>query len=323
MRHGVPVRPLLAPWYRLVDDGDRVLLEHGRSVVVLEGAAVRPLLAALLPLLDGARTVPELVETLGVRVAPAIESALAVLDTAGLLVEGPAPGADRPEAAAMLVAAYGLPERVATERLRGARAGVVGASARGDAVARLLHACGVGDVRRLGWAEPRGVDLAVVAPSGDELGELVGWNELAFEHRLPWLCIRPFDGVGATIGPLVVPDETSCYECLLLRLASHLEYGADLEKIERTAPRAVAGAPFEAAVASLAAHLAVVWIGAADPALPGLLFALSARPVLALERHFVVRVPRCPACSIVGRSAPRLPWHEAELGAAERKARAA
>jgi bacteriocin biosynthesis cyclodehydratase domain-containing protein len=290
-----------------------MLLEHGRSVVVLEGGAVRTLLAHLLPLLDGSRTIPELVETVGSAVAPAIERALGLLDGAGLLVEGPAPDAGRCEAASMLAAAYGVPESTAAERLRDASVGVVGASAAGDAAARLMHASGIGEVLRLDWAEACDVDLAVVAPSGDELGALPRWNEAAFERRLRWICIRPFDGAGATIGPLVVPDESCCYQCLLLRLASHLEYGADLDKIERTAPRATAGAPLETAVAGLAAHLAVAWVGAADPALPGFLFVLSSRPVVSLERHFVLRVPRCPVCSIADRSAPRLPWHEAEV----------
>src|SRR5919199_611482 len=75
----IPRRPLLAPWYRLVGDGDRLLLEHGQVVVVLEGAAVRTLLPALLPLLDGTRTVDELVDRLGAAAREAIELALATL----------------------------------------------------------------------------------------------------------------------------------------------------------------------------------------------------------------------------------------------------
>ena len=52
----VPALPLLAPWYRVVGDGERLLLEYAQSVVVLEGAAVQSLLPALLPLLDGTRS---------------------------------------------------------------------------------------------------------------------------------------------------------------------------------------------------------------------------------------------------------------------------
>src|SRR5439155_20400641 len=72
---GIPERPLLAPWYRLVGDGDRLLLEHAQVVVVLEGAAVRKLLPALLPLLDGTRTADDLVARLGAAARPAVELA--------------------------------------------------------------------------------------------------------------------------------------------------------------------------------------------------------------------------------------------------------
>ena len=84
-----PNRPLLAPWYRLVGDGDRLLLEHAQSVVVLEGAAVRILLPRLLPLLDGTRCVDDLAERLGEAARPAIVAALGLLAERGLVIDGP------------------------------------------------------------------------------------------------------------------------------------------------------------------------------------------------------------------------------------------
>src|SRR5262249_23918384 len=75
----IPERPLLAPWYRLAGDGARLLLEHGQSVVALEGAAVRTLLPHLLPLLDGTRTYDELAARLGVAARPALDHALETL----------------------------------------------------------------------------------------------------------------------------------------------------------------------------------------------------------------------------------------------------
>src|SRR5262249_8120457 len=136
-----PTRPLLAPWYRLVEDGDRLMLEHGRSVVVLEGGAVRTLLPALLPLLDGSRTLDGLAARLGRAVRPAIAQALGLLAENELLVEGSVPpGA--PDAARVVAAASGLPVSVVAERLAGSSVGVVGAAPSAELVARMLHADG-------------------------------------------------------------------------------------------------------------------------------------------------------------------------------------
>jgi len=305
-------RPLLAPWYRVVGDGDRLLLEHGQAVVVLEGAAVGTLLPALLPLLDGTRTVEDLVARLGPAVRPAVEHALATLEANGLLVEGPdAAGAGR-EAAAALAAAFGLPPAVAAARLRAGTVGIVGGGVEGVEAARLLHACGVGEVRRLSWRAVGVVDLALVAPAPDELDRLPAFNRRALGRELRWLLVRPFDGRLAAVGPLVVPGQTACYECLLLRRGANCGYGEELAALESAPLAARADAAFAAMAAALAAHVALRWLGGRDPALPGLLLALEARPALRLGEHAVLRVPRCPACSAVDRAAP-LPWH----GAAE------
>jgi bacteriocin biosynthesis cyclodehydratase domain-containing protein len=304
-----PERPLLAPWYRLVEDGDRLLLEHGRSVVVLEGAAVRTLLPELLPLLDGTRTLPDLGEALGPAVRPAVEQALELLAGHGLLVEGGE--ASAPELA--LAAAYGLAPADAAARLRSARIGIVGSSRLGADVARLLRRAGVGRVERLAWEPEQKVSLAVVAPTALEAPRLERWNAAALESDVRWLAVRPFDGASATVGPLVVPRESACHECLLLRLAGLVEYGNDFAAVERTAVKVEAGAPFETLLSALAAQVAVAWVGGRDTRLPGLLHVIEVGPPLALSTHSVLKVPRCPACSAAEQLAPAVPWHEAAV----------
>ena len=99
----LPERPALAPWCRLVEDESRVLIEHGGTLVTLEGVAARALLPRLLPLLDGTRTREELADTLGHAAAPAVDNALTLLAEHQLLVDGPAVEADRPAAAAAML----------------------------------------------------------------------------------------------------------------------------------------------------------------------------------------------------------------------------
>ena len=306
---GVPRYPLLAPWYRLVRDAGRLLLEHGRSVIVVQGSAVETLLPALLPLLDGTHSVDEIAAELGAR--RAVEQALELLASGGVLVEGPAAAA-ADAAATGIAAAYGIGPAAVAQRLRAARVGVVGASAAADAIARMLRASGVGEVVQVEWHAESAVDLAVVAPVPSEAPQLVGWNLAALRRGIRWLPLRPFDGLISLVGPLIVPGETACYECVLLRLAGHVDYGPDLRRIEGVPPAARAAGPLESLAAAVAAQIGLCWLGGADLALAGLLHVLETRPLLALGTHQVLRVPRCPACSAVARLAPPLPWHEAE-----------
>jgi bacteriocin biosynthesis cyclodehydratase domain-containing protein len=308
----IPARPHLSPWYRLVGDGDRLLLEHGQVVVALEGAAVSTLLPPLLPLLDGTRTLDDIAERIGLAARPAIERALETLSSHGLLAEGPAAPPEIREAAHAIAAGHGLSPTEAAKRLESATVGIVGSGARGVEVARLLRLAGAGEVRRVSWRRGAEVALTVVAPAADELDAVSGWNELALRRGLTWLPLRPFDGRMTGIGPIVVPGESCCYECVLLRRAANVEYGGDLSEIEAAPVAATADPPLDAAAAGLCAHLALRWLVAGDTTLAGVMFALEPRPTPALSEHFVLRVPRCPACSNARRFAPRLPWHEAQ-----------
>jgi bacteriocin biosynthesis cyclodehydratase domain-containing protein len=307
----VPQRPLLAPWYRLVGDGGRLLLEHGQSVVVLEGAAVTALLPHLLPLLDGTRAPDELAARLGAAARPAIDHALETLAAHDLLLEGPdAPLAER-RAAYAVAAVFDLEPAVAADRLRAAVVGVVGSSPVGVEIGRLLRLSGVHDVRRLGRRAPSEVSLAIVAPGEDELAELRSWNRRANEAGTRWLVVRAFDGRFASVGPLVVPGESCCFECVQLRRAANVDYGEHLADVEEAPLATRPDAALETIVAALAAHLAMRWVAGRDATLPGVLYTVEARPTISIGEHPVLRVPRCPVCSNVDRVPARLPWHEA------------
>jgi bacteriocin biosynthesis cyclodehydratase domain-containing protein len=307
----VPRLPLLSPWYRLCGSDDRLLLEYGQRVVALEGGAVRTLLPALLPLLDGTRTYDELLVRLGAPVRPALDQALEVLAANDLLVEGPDAPPDLRQAAHAVAAAYELAPGVAEARLRNAAVEIVGSAAAAAEIARLIRSSGIRDVRRCRWRGSGRVDLALVVPAADEFDRIEGWNRLALETGVPWLAVRPYDGCFAGVGPLIVPGESCCYDCVLRRRAANLEYGDHLAEIEAAPTATHADAAFETIVVALAAHLAVRWVGGRDVSLPGVLYTVEARPALSIGAHAVLRVPRCPACSSAERVAGRLPWHEA------------
>jgi bacteriocin biosynthesis cyclodehydratase domain-containing protein len=307
----VPLRPLLTPWYRLVPDGERLLFEHAGTLVSLEGGAVRTLLPSLLPLLDGSRTVDDLIARLGDEARPAVEAALGALATHGLVVEGVEPELDDIESAEAPAAAYGLQPGVAATRLRDSRVGVLGRSVVGVEAARLLRSAGITAVpAESAERVDTDVDLALVTPTADQVSLLPDWNRVALARRTRWIGVRPFDGAGWMLGPLVVPGESCCYECLLLRLASHLEYAAELPLLEKIPSATSAGPALELVAIGILVHLTLCWLVGRDRSLPGVLHVVEA-PRLALTTHTVLRVPRCPACSPSRQLPSRLPWHEA------------
>jgi bacteriocin biosynthesis cyclodehydratase domain-containing protein len=212
-----------------------------------------------------------------------------------------------------VAAAYGLAPAVAAERLGAASVALVGGggSCLGE-IARLLCAAGLAEVRRSSWRGRGRADLAVVVPAADELDRLHAWNQLALDRNMRWLLVRPYDGRFASVGPLIVPGQSCCYECTLLRRGANAGYADEFVDIEGAPVAARADAGFQALVAGVAAHVVVRWVAGRDKTLPGSLFTLEAQPALKLEEHHVLRVPRCEACSGVARAAPRLPWHAVE-----------
>ena len=307
----MPLLPRLAPWYRLVEDGDRLLLEHGRSVVVLEGGAVRALLPRLLPLLDGSRTLEQIVATARRAARPAVGQALELLAAHGLLVDGPQASGPWPArrrsrrrtASRRRSPPIGsVPRRSASSGRAPRRSRSRGCSAR-PAWARSAGSPGTRTTSTSPWSRRR----PTRSPG------CRGWNRLALERGLRWLALRPFDGPCSRSGRSsfpVSPAATSVFCSGSPRTSST----APIWRRRERADGRIRQPPASRRVAAgIAAHLALCWLGGSDTRLPGVLHVLETRPELALGTHAVLRVPRCPACSDVGRcSPPLLPWHEAE-----------
>jgi bacteriocin biosynthesis cyclodehydratase domain-containing protein len=311
----LPHKPLLKPWYRTASLDGAVLLQHGASVLRLEGKAAEQLLPGLIPLLDGTRTVDAIVALLGEPIRPAVESALRLLFQQGLLLDGiRAPTLDGRVRSAEFLAA--LDEGRAaidavTDRLSRACVAVVGSSTAAPLLEDLLRASGLRSVERFDALDDEldpTCQLALVLPSGEQLVDLPSWNRARLETGRPWLPVLPFDGQFAAVGPLVVPWETACYECFRLRRASNLDYRREFWALEETwAYRPSAPAP-DALLAGIAATFALRWIAHRDPALPGVVHSVELSRGLELGAHVVYRVPRCPACSGLDDRAAPLPW---------------
>jgi len=294
------------------------VLEHGQRIVCLEGAAADRFVPALLPLLDGTRTVDEVVRVLGEPARPAAEKAIAELDARGVLAEGPPLGADeaRPVAqtAQLLTALRPGPRALADtiSSLRACSVGIVGDGSAGIEAGRLLRMSGV----EVEHAErpAAGVDLTIAAPSPAELPRLRSWNEIALDAAAPWFQLLPFDGRYAAIGPLYLPGDSCCYECFRLRRAANMEASEELPLLE-SAPASYPAAPaVDVLTAALAAQVALGWLVHGDHYAPAAFYALQLVPTITLTVHHVHRVPRCPVCSGLGDVSPPLPWHKEFAG---------
>lgn len=324
MSRTLPPRPALKPWYRLLQDDDKLLLQYGETVVSFEGRAVRRLLPALLPLLDGTRSLDEIVQIVGPPVRRAVEQALDLLDRHGLLTEAAAGSLTESErrSADFLAATdpAGRSPAALLAALRAAHVAVAGSGSLALEVASSLRRSGVGVVEQLPLGAPSGelgrFELVVAAPEGEKLPSLSDWNRAALAAGIPWLQVLPFDGHFCAVGPLYVPGETGCYECFRIRRAANVDCGRDFLALQDVSARLPASACLEQTVAGLTATTALRWLAHEDPFLPGTWYALEPVPQPALGTHVLYRVPRCPSCSGLGDVAQPLPWHRAAAPAA-------
>jgi bacteriocin biosynthesis cyclodehydratase domain-containing protein len=309
----VPARPALAPWYRLVADGTRTMLEHAGSVVTLEGRAAATLLPALLPLLDGTRTVDELIEELGAVTEPAVANALGLLARHGLLLDGsPRLGVDEPPgavAAAVFVASTTrrTSPREARGALAAAKVAVAGSGAAAPELARLIGDAGVGTVRRTPLTDTA-CDVLAAVPAADEVEALDELNRRCLRSGRSWLQVLPADGRLVVVGPLFLPGLSACHACYRLRRGACSDFEDDFETVDATPSRAASPRALVSAVAGIATLLLVRWLAARDPSLPGRFYAFETGAVLGLSHHHVLRVPRCPACGDAATPLPA-PWY--------------
>jgi bacteriocin biosynthesis cyclodehydratase domain-containing protein len=320
---GTLPRPVLKPWYRLLHLEGKVLLQYGETLVSFEGRAAGRLLPALLPLLDGTRSVDEIVEIVGPAVRPAVEQALALLDENGLLTE-PAPDAvaEGERRSAEFLAATdhrGRPPAELLATIRATPVAVAGSGPLAAEAASSLRRSGVSEVGRLSLEAASGelerFQLILAVPTGEEVPALSAWNEAALTARVPWLQVLPFDGLFASVGPLYVPGDTGCYECFRARRAANVDYGREFLALQGIGTRLPAPASLDQTIAGLAATLALRWLAHRDQFFPGTWYTLELALRPALGPHVLYRVPRCPACSGLGATAQPLPWHRGAVAA--------
>jgi SagB-type dehydrogenase family enzyme len=297
-----PNRPRFVDGVVVVRAGDRLVVEGTGERQLLRGSAAVALVPRLIETLDGTRDAAAIAAALPDVPAAHLRSAVALLYTCGLLVEGePAPDVTRATTGptAEWVAFIGRhldttrasrsPDE-AVHRLAVARVAVVGDSFLTAAVARYLRDGGVGTV--LDALPPDGCDLVVAVHGGAVHGgadDPAAWTRLddrCAARGTPWLGAA-LAGRTVTLGPYLDRRFTACYRCA----AVDPEPSAG----DLTAPSRGDATAF-AALAATEALYVLARVGQ-----PATTAGSTARVVLDLDRWtrghtIVVRRPGCPTC---------------------------
>ena len=151
--------------------------------------------------------------------------------------------------------------------------------------------------------------VAVVAADDNPSRRLVAANAACVQANVPMLPIGGYDGARMHIGPLVIPRQSACLDCMLRRAAANVTY-PDLFDAVLAAPVAPTPGALRQWGASVAAMVLLRWIGDADVRLPGRLFTLVPDE-LQIRQSIVYRVPRCRVCSAPDFEPRAAPWEPA------------
>ncbi len=126
---------------------------------------------------------------------------------------------------------------------------------------------------------------------------LLPWNEVCVEKNIAFLPVVIKDFTGWT-GPLVIPGETPCFQCLCARQNMHLEaYETLIEDAVSKEQIAVAGHPVMYGVlANLAVMRLLGYLGKFPTENPDHVLELDFNTGRSESRR-VLKIPRCPVCS--------------------------
>jgi thiazole/oxazole-forming peptide maturase SagC family component len=133
------------------------------------------------------------------------------------------------------------------------------------------------------------------------------WNSFCVDHHCHFFPVVLQDLIGY-VGPLIVPGETACFECLRSRQDANMSDPVSQRASEYAAPegRKIVGfiPPMASVLGDIAAVELVKFYGRGLPLWRvGTLIEVN---LLAprLEMHRVLKLPRCPVCSPLNRHSP-------------------
>lgn len=267
--------------------GEGVLLLSENGCRALHG---RPY-ELVAPLLDGRRSADEIVCALAGQVdAATVYYVLNLLENKGYLTEA---SPDISPDTAAFWHSLDLEPRAALEALQSCSVAVLATE---DLDPSGMHCALTEAGLRPGPQEAS--HLWLVLCKDYQLEELEAINKAALKSTTPWMLLR-VNGPQLWLGPLFIPGETGCWQCLQIRFQHHrpAHYFVTAKKENSSPPLTARGylAPTRSTVYQMAAVAAATYLAGAPASLAGKVLSIDWMSYTT-QIHQLLPHPLCPAC---------------------------
>lgn len=318
---------VIHPHSVLLDLDGELLIRRGDEMHLIESSGLSSMILALLSKSDAGRL--SLPEDLAHEAA---ERVRALLLKAGMLTADLGDGTASTTARAFALQTSGEPGAEEIDRrLHATRFHVVGVGALTDALAAALTEEGLEprvhssdeEVAAV-MADPDGALVVVGRHLADPL--LLRSNEEGLRTGRAWLPVVEYDGRRTRVGPFITPSSSACWECTRLRHTANFPDAGGRVPARRATDVGTHGVPVvtpghRMLTAGLVLERVLGWTALGEQSgavAPGRMDTLGDGPSgVEIERHHVLRVPRCPACSpTAGRGLPQI-WAHPKPGQGE------
>ncbi|GAB1543503.1 hypothetical protein NUACC21_61780 [Scytonema sp. NUACC21] len=278
-------KPMFNPHYHVrVVEPDTVYLLSEQGQCTLGGR----LYVLLAPFLNGRHTVNEIAHQLRDEATLfEIHNVLTRLESEGYLAEAPD---IVPQKVAAFWNALGVEPGNAIRKLQESRVSI---TAFGEVGVEAF----IPVLKSLDLQVGEGGDFTVVLTDDYLQLGLDGLNREAEQTRKPWLLAKPV-GTVICLGPLFVPGQTGCWECLAKHLRSKREAETTVEKgviPSLLSSRAVLPTSFQLGLNLIAMETAKWIVWGEHQHLKGRLIAIDLTS-LSMQYQVLDKLPQCPVC---------------------------
>ena len=323
----LPQKPRLAPWLTLVDLGDdRMQLRGAEFSFTLQHPLFIETFQSIRPLLDGQRTVEEIVSSTDPKYLPTtITFLLKILRANGILQEGvispPSPltpeNLKENESQIQFFSHFVLDPVATLALLNNARVALIGSDSMKSRIQQSLLRMGFGSpVEIEAFSEEtssdpsqqhkkmvdqlEGVDFLITCQDTTGHRFFESMNAVCLETKTRWMHVA-VSGTKGLMGPTIIPHQSACYACYDKRKASNApelqDYLAYQKQTALPKSEGFSSPLWSTLAEQVTLEVARIISGFAPPKTIGRMYEFETTTPL-VEGHDVLRLPRCPVCNL-------------------------